>query len=120
MIAIGDYTISADPRSEPTRTVSGSARRAVQVSAPIRGDTRAYDRANRTYEETLETAYSYADAAEAEAGWRARRAQALRQPKALYTYEGQEIGPAIIESCDLVWRDGCGITLSYRIIGEFA
>lgn len=117
-ITLGSYTLSDGTRAQPARVTAGSAARAVKTSTPIRADAIVYDRAARRFEETIEVSYSYATPALARAGWITRRTSALAQAKAAYTDGSTTIGNALIESVTLLYNDGCGITISYHIIGE--
>lgn len=119
-ISIGTYVLSDGTRAQPARLTSATGTRAIQQSHPIRSDKKLYDRAGRSFEETIEVAYSYASAALARAGWVDRRASALAEPKGSYVDGTVTIGLALIETCSLVWADGGGITIAYHITGELA
>lgn len=118
-LTLGTYVLSDGTRAQPARVTGGSGTRAVQRAAPIRADGKVHDRQGRLFEETVEVSYSYATAELARAGWVARRAAALAEPKGAYTDGAAAIGVGtLIETATLVWSDGCGITIAYHLIGE--
>lgn len=119
-ITLGAYQLSDGSRSQPARVTGGNGVRSVQRSQPIRADVKVHDRKGRLFEETVEVSYTYASYDAARAGWVSRRAAALAQAKAAYTDGATVIGSALIETCTLVWSDGCGITIAYHIVGELA
>lgn len=119
-ITLGAYTLSDGTRAEPARVTGGSGTRNIQIGAPLRADAKVFDRAGRRFEETIEVSYSYSTAALARAGWITRRNAALAQAKATYTDNTTVIGNALIETVQLLYNDGCGITIAYHLIGELS
>lgn len=119
-LTLGTLTLSDGTRAQPARVTGGTGTRAVQASRPIRGDAQVHDRQGRLFEETVEVSYSYATPEEAREGWVARRGAALAEPKAAYTDGNAVIGTGLADSVQLVWYDGCGITIAYHIMGELA
>ena len=117
-LTLGTYVLSDGTRAQPARVTGGSGTRAVQRAAPIRAGGKVHDRQGRLFEETVEVSYSYATAELARAGWVARRAAALAEPKGAYADGAVAIGTALIETATLVWSDGCGIAIAYHLIGE--
>ncbi len=119
-ISVGAYVLSDGSRYQPARITAASGSRAVRQAHPIRSDKKVYDRKGRAFDETVEVSYTYTSSELARAGWISRRAAALAEPKGAYVDGSATVGNALIDSVNLVWSDGCGITVAYHITGELA
>ena len=119
-VVIGSTTLGLGTRAQPARLVGSVGGGTIEVSPLI--DSSApdiFDRKNRTVRDVVEVDYSYASAALAETAVATLRKAALAASGNLVYGEGASavtVGPAKVETVELLQLVGSGLTMRYTII----